>query len=178
MLIWGPTKILRLTQGGSNMYLTTIDSLVNETMRDLNRLAIGFEPTLRRLQLPQGQNGNQNGYPPFNLEKLDEHSYRITLAVAGFSMDDLDITVANDQLTISGVNSKTDDTHTYLHKGIASRNFSRSFVLADHVHVTSASLENGLLTVDLHHEIPEALKPRKIEISSKNVIESKPLSVG
>lgn len=159
------------------MYHNSLDSLMNEALRDLNRLAIGFEPTLRRLQVTQGLS-NQNGYPPYNIEKLDDSHHRITLAVAGFTMDDLDVTVTADQLTVSGEIKDKDDGRTYIHKGIAGRSFTKTFILADHVHVTSASLENGMLTVDLVHEIPEALKPRKVLINDKSYIESKPLSVG
>ena len=151
-----------------------INTMLEDAMRDLNRLAIGFEPTLRRLQVTQGN--NQNGYPPFNLEKLSDTLYRITIAVAGFKMEDLDITVENNQLTIVGDIKDKDDGRSYLHKGIASRNFTRSFLLADHVNVVSAELENGLLIVDLQQEIPEALKPKKIAISNKNVIDAKIVS--
>jgi molecular chaperone IbpA len=156
---------------------TNINTLIDETMRDLNRLAIGFEPTLRRLQVTQGHAGNQVGYPPFNLEKLSDTLYRITLAVAGFKMEDLDITVENNQLTITGdIRDKDDDDRIYIHKGIAGRGFNRTFILADYVTVVSAELENGLLVVDLQQEIPEALKPKKIAISNKNVIDAKIVS--
>lgn len=154
------------------MTTTNLDTFLDEAMRDLNRLTIGFEPTLRRLQVTQGQSGNQGGYPPFNLEKLDETNYRITLAVAGFTMADLDITVENNQLTIVGDIKERNDNRVFLHKGIASRGFSRNFILADHVVVLSAELENGLLIIDLKQEIPEALKPKKIAINSKNVIDA------
>lgn len=156
--------------------ISNIENMVDEAFRDLSRLAIGFEPTLRRLQVTQGQ--SQGGYPPFNLERVDDHRYRITLAVAGFTMDDLDITIEDNQLTISGDIRHKDDNRQYLHKGIASRSFGRSFVLADHVNVIGAYLENGILTVDLEHEIPEALKPRKIQITNKNVIDAKPVDIG
>ena len=151
-----------------------VDELLNDVMRDLNRMSIGFEPTLRRLQVTQGLS-NQNNYPPFNLEIIDDHNYRITLAVAGFGMDDLDITVADNKLSISGEIEDKDDTRRYTHKGIAGRSFSKTFVLADHVNVIGAVLENGLLMIDLKQEIPEALKPRKIAINGNGYIESTPL---
>lgn len=154
------------------MYHTISDELMTETMRDLARLAIGFEPTFRRLNKP----ASQTGYPPFNLERLDEHSYRITVAVAGFKMEDLDVTVADNQLTVTGDIKNKDDDRIFLHKGIAGRSFARSFVLADHVNVISASLENGMLTIDLQQEIPEALKPRKIAINNNSYLDSSPLS--
>lgn len=152
--------------------LASIDELLTETMRELNRAAIGFEPTLRRLKYTPNLVNGQNGYPPFNLEKLDEHNYRITLAVAGFGIDDIDITVADNTLTIAGNIKDKDDDRVFVHKGIAERSFTRSFVLADHVNVTTANMENGLLTVDLQHEIPEALKPRKIVIGSSKLIDA------
>jgi len=127
------------------------------------------------LQVTQGLS-NQKGYPPYNIEKLDDANHRITLAVAGFKMEDLDVTVTDDQLTISG-EIKEKDEKVYIHKGIAGRSFTRTFILADHVYVTSANLENGMLTVDLRHEIPEALKPRKVLINDKSYIDSKPLAV-
>ena len=158
------------------MYHNSLDSLMNDAIRDLNRLAIGFEPTLRRLQVTQGLT-NQNGYPPYNIERLDEIRHRITLAVAGFTMDDLDVIVTDDQLTISGEIKEKDESRVFIHKGIAGRSFTRTFILADHVQVTGASLENGMLVIDIVHEIPEALKPRKVLINDKSFIESKPLSV-
>lgn len=152
------------------MYQQTFDGLLNEAMRDFNRIAIGFEPTIRRLMVNQNKL-NASGYPPFNLEQVDENHYRITLAVAGFAMDELDITVADNQLTITGA-QKRDEEKTYLHKGIAERDFSRSFMLADHVKVTSASLDNGLLVLDLIREIPDVLKPRKISITNGSMIDA------
>lgn len=153
--------------------IQSFDEFINDTMRDLNRLAIGFEPTLRRLQTSQNKSNSLTGYPPFNLERVDDNHYRITIAVAGFTIDDLDITVANNQLTISGEIKDRDDSRVYIHKGIAERSFSRNFVLADHVNVTSATLINGMLTLDLVQEIPDALKPKKIPISDSTVIDGK-----
>ncbi|MEQ8165727.1 MAG: Hsp20 family protein, partial [Alphaproteobacteria bacterium] len=92
--------------------------------------------------------------------------YRITMAVAGFSREDLDISVEGDVLTIAGKANSDADTRHYLHRGIAGRSFQRRFNLAEHVQVKSAALENGLLHVDLVHEVPEALKPRTIKIES------------
>lgn len=154
----------------------TIDGFFNEAMRDFNRLAIGFEPTIRRLLVNQNKS-NTGGYPPFNLEQIDDNHYRITLAVAGFAMEELDVVVADNQLTISGV-QKNDQSRNYLHKGIAERDFTRNFVLADHVNVISARLDNGLLVIDLVQEIPDVLKPKKIAITNGatvdgNAIESK-----
>ena len=107
-------------------------------------------------------------YPPYNIEKLGEDEYRITMAVAGFSEDDLHIELKQNTLTISGKKSdRPDGTGEVLHQGIASRAFERRFQLADFVEVRGASLENGLLHVTLKREIPEAMKPRTISISGK-----------
>lgn len=105
------------------------------------------------------------GYPPYNIERIDEDDYRITLAVAGFSEDDLDITLHENALTIIGKRPAGDDARTYLHQGIAGRSFERRFQLAEHVKIDGASLVNGLLNVELKREVPEAKKPRKIAIN-------------
>jgi molecular chaperone IbpA len=103
-------------------------------------------------------------YPPYNIERLDENDYRITMAVAGFTEDDLEITSEQNTLVISGRQQEESDDRNFLYRGIAGRNFERKFQLAEHVKVTAARLENGLLHVDLVREIPEAMKPRKIAI--------------
>lgn len=105
-------------------------------------------------------------YPPYNIEAVDENAYRITMAVAGFSQDDLDVTVEADRLTISGKIEDFTEEAQYLHRGIATRAFQRSFDLADHLKVVGSNLENGVLIIDLEREVPEELKPRRIEISS------------
>lgn len=105
------------------------------------------------------------GYPPYNIERLDENDYRITLAVAGFAESDLEIIAHEQTLIIKGARPDGDDKRTYLHQGIAGRSFERRFQLAEHVKVSGASLVNGLLNIELKREIPEAKKPRKIEIS-------------
>ncbi len=107
-------------------------------------------------------------YPPYNIEQLDENDYRITMAVAGFTEDDLEITSEQNTLVISGRQSEESDDRNFLYRGIAARNFERKFQLAEHVKVAAARLENGLLHVDLVREIPEAMKPRKISIASGN----------
>ncbi len=116
---------------------------------------LGFEQ-LERLMERTAKSGNE-GYPPFNIESRGEGSYRITLAVAGFSEDDLDITLENAQLTIRGRQGDDGDGRVFLHRGIAARQFQRSFVLADGVEVAGAYLENGLLHVDLHRPAPETV---------------------
>lgn len=109
----------------------------------------------------------QPGYPPYNIERTGENSYRISMAVAGFSEDELNLESRENTLTISGSkSSQSGDEANYLHRGIATRDFERRFQLADHVEVTNASLANGLLHVDLTRELPEVLKPRQIQIKS------------
>ncbi|MFC4351073.1 Hsp20 family protein [Fodinicurvata halophila] len=109
-------------------------------------------------------------YPPYNIEKRSEDDYRISMAVAGFSEEDLNITVQENSLVIEGKKEKDNDEQegTYLYRGIAERAFQRSFRLADHIKVTGANLENGLLHIDLVREIPEAMKPRTIQIDSSD----------
>ncbi|MFS1702490.1 Hsp20 family protein [Aestuariibacter sp. GS-14] len=112
----------------------------------------------------------QSTYPPYNIELLAEDKYRITMAIAGFSKDDINIVVEHNTLVINStktVDAKDAQERKFLHKGISERNFERKFQLGDHVKVLSADLENGLLHVDLERVIPEAKKPRKIEIGSR-----------
>ena len=116
---------------------------------------------------------SQESYPPFNIEKIDEENYRISIASAGFSQENFLIEVENQQLTVGVRASKREEQSSYLHKGIAQRSFEKRFKLADHVHVTSASYEHGVLHIDLVKEVPEALKPRRIEISNSKTIASK-----
>lgn len=109
------------------------------------------------------------GYPPYNIERLDEYQYEITLAVAGFSEDELDLEVIDRDLRVTGQKDADDlETREFLHQGIAGRSFDRRFRLAEHVHVVGAELKNGLLTIALEREIPEAKKPRKIAIGEKS----------
>ncbi len=107
------------------------------------------------------------GYPPYNIEMLDDNRYAITLAIAGFDRNELDINVEKGVLTVSGKKAKEDE-HKYLHQGIANRSFERKFNLADYVEVTGADLNNGLLTISMVKEIPEAMKPRSIQINQSN----------
>ena len=107
-----------------------------------------------------------NNWPPYNIERLGEDRYRITMAVAGFSGDEINIVAQGNALLVSGQKKAEEEGTQYLHRGIAARAFRQSFDLADHVKVAGAALENGLLTIDLVREIPEAMKPRRIEIRS------------
>lgn len=106
------------------------------------------------------------GYPPYNIERTGENAYRIEIAVAGFKPEDLNIEVKENLLTVQGRKPANDETKRYLHRGLAERNFERRFQLADYVVVTDADLSDGLLSIALKRELPEALKPRRIEIGT------------
>jgi len=129
----------------------------------LYRSAIGFDRMASLLDSANVE--NKPSYPPYNIELVEENRYRISMAVAGFSESELEIASEQNTLVISGKQSADSDKQ-FLYQGIAARNFERKFQLAEHVKVVSASLQNGLLHVELEREIPEALKPRKIAISS------------
>ncbi len=130
----------------------------------LFRSTVGFDRMMNLLEA--SARSGEDGYPPYNIEKMGENDYRITMAVAGFGENDLLIEVKDSTVTVSGSTSgEGDQERAYLHRGIAGRSFKRAFQLADHVHVSGANLENGLLHIDLVREVPEALKPRTIKIS-------------
>jgi molecular chaperone IbpA len=150
---------------------TTLDSTVADIFRDLNRFAVGFEPTFRMLD--QVRNTATTGYPPYDLESIGDDHYRLSMAVAGFTTEDLDITLHDGVLTIEGKAKQSDDKN-YLHKGIAGRSFRRTFYLNSMIKVTGSNLANGILTIDFEQEIPESMKPRKIAIGTETpkVIES------
>ena len=112
------------------------------------------------------------GYPPYNIEVVDENKYAITLALAGFDESDIDIQTEKGVLTVKGKKEAPQDEKQFLHQGIANRSFERKFNLADHVEVHGASLDKGLLTINLLREIPEAMKPKTIKINSSNAISS------
>ncbi|MCW8952500.1 MAG: Hsp20 family protein, partial [Rhodospirillales bacterium] len=131
----------------------------------LFRSTIGFDRIQRMLDAAQTIEESTNAYPPYNIEVLEDSAYRITMAVAGFSEDDLDITVKENTLFVSGRQDKPENDVKYLHRGIAGRSFERRFQLADHIRINGARLENGLLHIELLREVPEELKPRKIAIS-------------
>ena len=136
----------------------------NLDLTPLFRSSVGFDRVGQMLDT--AFNSEAPSYPPYNIEKLDDDAYRVTMAVAGFGAGDIDITQTNNSLVLKGEQGKTDGEDTYLHRGIATRAFERRFDLADHVNVTKADLVNGLLVIDLKREVPEALKPRKIEIAA------------
>ena len=132
-----------------------------------HRATIGFDQLFSELDRTFANSVN-TGYPPYNIVKVDEDNFQIELAVAGFSMDELVITLDKDQLIIEGhPNEHEDDIPSYLHKGIANRTFLRTFKIAEHVEVKDASLELGILKITLERHVPEELQPKKIAINYK-----------
>lgn len=134
----------------------------------LYRTTVGFDHLSSLLDAVSRGDTNSSGYPPYNIERLEKDQYRITMAVAGFVQDELDIQTEKQTLTVKGSKQQDEVERHYLHQGIAARNFERRFQLADHVEVKNARLENGMLHIDLVKEIPEAEKPRSIPISTGN----------
>lgn len=132
----------------------------------LFRSTVGFDHLSRMLDAAQRLDDSASSYPPYNIEKLGEDDYRITMAVAGFAESDLDLTVQDHTLVISGKAHHDNEQTTYLHRGIAGRSFERRFELADFIRVEGASLVNGLLHVALKREMPERMKPRTIKIEA------------
>lgn len=132
----------------------------------LFRSTIGFDRLARLADTATRVDSAALSYPPYNIEKTGEDSYRLTMAVAGFGRNEIDITVHENTLIVTGKAQNEDENGRYLHRGIARRAFERRFSLADHLKVTGASLDNGLLHVDLVREVPEAMKPRTIAIST------------
>ena len=142
----------------------------------LYRTAVGFDRLFALLDSAASQEAS-SGYPPYNIERLDENAYRIELAVAGFRTEDLNIEVKENVLTVQGRKAANEgEQRRFLHRGLAERSFERRFQLADHVIVEGASLADGLLSISLRRELPEQLKPRTIAIDtapSKPAIEGK-----
>jgi molecular chaperone IbpA len=136
----------------------------------LYRNFVGFDRMANLIDAASQASANAASYPPYNVARLSEDSYQIELAVAGFSEDSLELVTHENVLTVTGSNTSetANDDVEYLHRGIAERGFERRFQLADHVIVTGANLVNGLLTVSLKRDVPEALKPRKITIGESD----------
>ena len=133
----------------------------------LFRSTVGFDRVSRLLESALNDNGNTAApYPPYNIERVSDDEYRIVMAVAGFGDENIAVTVKENTLLVEGRIADKDDEVRYLHRGIAGRAFERRFELADHIKVDGASLENGLLVIALRREIPEALKPRTIDIKT------------
>jgi len=152
----------------------------NFDMAPLYRASVGFDQIADMMDRVLSNETNQSTYPPYNIEKLEEDAWRISIAVAGFAASELSVEAKDGALVISArkAEEKDDESRTFLHRGIATRAFERRFTLADHVRVTGASHADGMLHVDLVREVPEALKPRRIAIESakpseKDVVDAK-----
>lgn len=130
------------------------------------RASVGFDRIFDLLDSVAGQPSN-GGYPPYNIEKTGDDSWRIVMAVAGFAEADLNLTQKEDELLVVGKSQPRDDNTEYLYRGIAGRDFERRFQLADHVRVVGAKLTNGLLSIDLKRELPEEKKPRTIRVQTE-----------
>ncbi len=144
----------------------------------LFRSTVGFDRLSRLMDSALRLDDAQLAYPPYNIEQSSDDAYRITMAVAGFTEAELTITAQENQLVVAGKPQKDETPKTYLHRGIAGRAFERRFELADHIRVVGAELVNGLLHIDLKREVPEAMKPRTVTITSSakpasQVIENK-----
>jgi molecular chaperone IbpA len=139
----------------------------------LYRATVGFDQIADLMDRVLTNDVAQPTYPPYNIEKTAEDAWRISVAVAGFSEDELNVEVRENALIVSARKAADEAERTYLHRGIANRAFERRFHLAEHVRVTGASHLNGMLNIDLAREVPEALKPRRIEISGGDTVEVK-----
>ena len=132
----------------------------------LHRATVGFDQIADLMDRVMSSDLQQSSYPPYNIEKTADDAYRISIAVAGFCADDLSVEVKDKSLVVSARKADEEEPRTYLHRGIATRAFERRFHLADHVQVTGAAHADGMLHIDLQRVIPEALKPRRIDIST------------
>lgn len=140
--------------------MTTID------FAPLFRSTVGFDRLMSLLENSGQWSDSANGYPPYNIERTGEDRYRVTLAVAGFSGDELAVEAREHSLLVEGRKKETEGGRSFLYRGIAGRSFKRQFQLAEHVRVSGATLGNGLLVIELVREVPEAMKPRRIEINT------------
>jgi|FLOH01.1.fsa_nt_gi molecular chaperone IbpA len=151
-----------------NILLTSKDmTMRNFDFSPLYRSTVGFDHLSSLLDAVNRSDSNQTTYPPYNIELLDKDKYQITMAIAGFVEEELDIQSEKQMLTVTGKKLADSADRNYLHQGIAARNFERRFQLADHVEVTGARLANGLLHIELVRTIPEAMKPKKIAIGAE-----------
>ncbi|WP_102224255.1 Hsp20 family protein [Acidimangrovimonas sediminis] len=139
----------------------------------LYRATVGFDRFADLVDRALTNDVGQSTYPPYNIEKTAENGYRITIAVAGFAADELNVEVKENTLVVAARKAEDATDRTYLHRGIATRAFERRFALADHVKVTGAAHADGMLHIDLVRETPEALKPRRIEIARSSDLEAK-----
>jgi molecular chaperone IbpA len=139
----------------------------------LYRATVGFDQIADMMDRLLTDSQSAPSYPPYNIEKIGDEAWRISIAVAGFSDDELTVEVRENALIVAAKKSDEGDGRTYLHRGIANRAFERRFALADHVRVAGAASVNGMLHIDLVREMPEALKPRRIEIASSDTVDAK-----
>ena len=137
----------------------------SESLSPLYKMSIGFDRLAEQFFNDPTFNNAQTGYPPYNIAKKEDDIYEVTLAVAGFKKDDIDISLEDGTLIIKGESNVLDESVEYLHKGIAERNFIRTFKLAEFVEVKEAKLEDGILRVSLFRNVPDALKPQSIKIT-------------
>ena len=145
--------------------ITTLD------LPSIHKHFVGFDRMFDEMDRMFENSAKGTGYPPYNIAKLNDNEFMISLAVAGFAMDNLEITKDKDTLKIVGTAPKGDDDVNYLHRGIGGRSFRREFTLAEHVDVHNAELANGMLNIHLKREVPEELQPKKIEINAGKTIE-------
>lgn len=141
----------------------------------LYRATVGFDRVADLMDRVVAADVAQPTYPPYNIEKLANDAYRISIAVAGFGSEELNVEVKDGALVVSGRKTEEAGEKSFLHRGIATRAFERRFALADHMKVTGASHQDGMLNIDLVREVPEALKPRRIEIAGGRTVEAKPV---
>jgi len=153
---------LSMVEGCNFSLISGVLFMRNFDLSPLYRSAIGFDRLFNHLENNQSQS---NGYPPYNVELVDENHYRIAIAVAGFAESELEITAQDNLLLVKGSHTAEQKERTYLYQGIAERNFERKFQLAENIHVKGANLVNGLLFIELERVIPEEKKPRRIEIN-------------
>jgi molecular chaperone IbpA len=139
----------------------------------LYRATVGFDHLADLMDRALSADVGQPTYPPYNIEKLGEDAYRISIAVAGFGADDLSVELREGALIVAARKAPEETPRNYLHRGIATRAFERRFALAEHVRVTGATHTDGMLHIDLVREVPEALKPRRIEIGRTDTVEAK-----
>jgi molecular chaperone IbpA len=139
----------------------------------LHRATVGFDQIADMMDRILADTAQTPSYPPYNIEKTADDAWRISIAVAGFTDEDLSVEVRENALIVSARKSDDAEERTYLHRGIANRAFERRFALADHVRVTGASHVDGMLHIDLLREVPEALKPRRIEITNGDTVDVK-----
>ncbi|MBC9245731.1 Hsp20 family protein [Paracoccus sp. 11-3] len=137
----------------------------NFDLTPLYRASVGFDRLADVVDRAMSADVSASAYPPYNIEKTGENAYRISIAVAGFAADDLNVEMRDGSVIVSARKAEEEKDRTYLHRGIATRAFERKFTLADHVRVEGASHIDGMLHIELIREIPEALKPRRIEIA-------------